>query len=225
MVDFVFEQGEEIATGNHGETDYVFAAGSPVPNTGASTFVFESGIGLGGALSYAVNGGERQAMEPIQTAESVTSFYGYDTEYTNSAAHGYWEFRQTTIFVHEDTRNGDLSLVVTDHDPAKAEGNNDYQTGIVFDPNITGYILTDEEDDDEYTTEHAYREWNDDRTDGFVYDLTANSGIQFTFGDHPDFSGDTPMDGWRIITQDGPTPNGGNVEYYSLADTLEVYGG
>lgn len=46
---FVFEQGEPIEVGTHGETDFVFHEGDPVPNTGRSDFVFEAGVGLGGA--------------------------------------------------------------------------------------------------------------------------------------------------------------------------------
>lgn len=46
---FVYEEGEAIDTGRHGETDYVFHQGDPVPNEGVSSLVFESGTGLGAA--------------------------------------------------------------------------------------------------------------------------------------------------------------------------------
>lgn len=45
---YVFESGEGIRVGNHGDTKYLFHSGEPVPNTGESEYVFESGIGLGG---------------------------------------------------------------------------------------------------------------------------------------------------------------------------------
>lgn len=48
MADYIFLKGERLNTGSHGETDYVFASGDPVPNSGESSFVFETGIGLGG---------------------------------------------------------------------------------------------------------------------------------------------------------------------------------
>lgn len=47
--DFIYESGEPVATGGHGEHDYVYANGVPVTDTGQSTYVFESGVGLGGA--------------------------------------------------------------------------------------------------------------------------------------------------------------------------------
>jgi len=46
--DFVFEEGEGIDVGTHGDHDYVFADGEPVPDTGQSTIVFEDGTGIGG---------------------------------------------------------------------------------------------------------------------------------------------------------------------------------
>lgn len=50
MADYLFERGEEIATGSHGDHDYVYASGEPVPDTGPSTLVFESGVGIGGGI-------------------------------------------------------------------------------------------------------------------------------------------------------------------------------
>lgn len=46
--DFVFERGDPINVGNHGETDFVFSGGNKVVNSGTSDFIFEAGIGLGG---------------------------------------------------------------------------------------------------------------------------------------------------------------------------------
>lgn len=49
--DYIYEQGEPISEGSHGQHDYVFSNGEPVPDTGKSEVVFESGIGLGQAAS------------------------------------------------------------------------------------------------------------------------------------------------------------------------------
>ena len=46
--DLVFEQGEAIDVGSHGDDDLLYHDGDPVPNTGASSLVFEAGTGLGG---------------------------------------------------------------------------------------------------------------------------------------------------------------------------------
>ena len=47
---FVFEGGEAIDVGQHGDTDLVYHQGDPVPNTGQSSLVFEQGVGLGGGV-------------------------------------------------------------------------------------------------------------------------------------------------------------------------------
>jgi len=47
---FVFESGEAISVGRHGQDDFVYHAGDAVPNSGDSTLVFESGVGLGSAI-------------------------------------------------------------------------------------------------------------------------------------------------------------------------------
>lgn len=44
---YTFIQGDPIDVGSHGETDYLFHNGDPVPNDGKEKFVFESDIGLG----------------------------------------------------------------------------------------------------------------------------------------------------------------------------------
>lgn len=48
--DFIHIEGEPINVGVHGQTDYVFSSGEPVPNTGKDGFVFESSYALGRGL-------------------------------------------------------------------------------------------------------------------------------------------------------------------------------
>jgi len=45
---YVYESGDPITVGLTGETDYLIHSGEQISNTGQSTFVFESGVGLGG---------------------------------------------------------------------------------------------------------------------------------------------------------------------------------
>lgn len=47
---YVFEAGEPIDVGSHGQHDYVFHSGDPVLDRGQSPFVFESGTGLRGGI-------------------------------------------------------------------------------------------------------------------------------------------------------------------------------
>lgn len=46
---YVFESGASIEIGEHGKDGYLYHSGKAVANYGASTYVFESGTGLGGA--------------------------------------------------------------------------------------------------------------------------------------------------------------------------------
>jgi len=45
---FVYEKGGAIDVGNHGDHDFVYHEGGPVPDTGESALVYEAGQGLGG---------------------------------------------------------------------------------------------------------------------------------------------------------------------------------
>lgn len=72
--DFVYEKGEAITVGAHGDHDFVYASGEPVADTGRSSFVHESGTGLGGA-SLVIDG---------------TEIGFYDTGLSQSA----WAYRQ-----------------------------------------------------------------------------------------------------------------------------------
>lgn len=72
--DFVYEKGDAIDVGTHGDHDYVFAKGDPVQDTGESAVVFESGTGIGGGGSitfrwYAADGTELASLGPIEDQE------------------------------------------------------------------------------------------------------------------------------------------------------------
>lgn len=68
MVDFVYESGEPIVVGSHGQTDHVFASGTPVTNGGESSLVYESGVGLGGG--NVIDDFERGNLDPYDTSNS-----------------------------------------------------------------------------------------------------------------------------------------------------------
>lgn len=46
--DYIFESGDPIHVGSHGDHDYMFASGDAVTNGGDSPLVFQTGVGLGG---------------------------------------------------------------------------------------------------------------------------------------------------------------------------------
>lgn len=74
--DFVYESGEPIGVGTHGETDFLFHQGDPVPNTGDSEYVYEAGTGLGGA-------------QPVVYACDDTKIYelDYDNNFSITRSH------------------------------------------------------------------------------------------------------------------------------------------
>lgn len=224
MADYIFEEGEEVTTGTHGETNYLFSEGDPVPNTGLSEFVFEDGTGLGGGLAYEVNGNGLNTLEPVKTAEGPCTFYGY----TNAAAtHGYDKADTVTIFVHRNTNNGRLSIVQTGGDNGTDEPGTKYQ--INYDVSINGYgnlsgsgpgcvdgqdtdyVLLDGEIDDEFQDTYSFNGYSGHDTDGWVIDGSAVSDITFTFeeGGSHGVSGDNIPSAVELITSDGPTPDGG----------------
>lgn len=47
---YFFESGEPVQIGSHGDTSYFYHSGEPVVNSGDSTYLFESGTGVGGGL-------------------------------------------------------------------------------------------------------------------------------------------------------------------------------
>lgn len=47
---FVFEEGDPIEVGSHGDHDFVYHEGNPVLDGGQSTLVFEAGTGIGGGI-------------------------------------------------------------------------------------------------------------------------------------------------------------------------------
>jgi len=85
---FLFESGEAVSVGNHGDTDYVFAGGEPVPNSGESDFVFESGIGLGGGP--VVIGGTNVGF--FETSETWDNFWNYTNNEDEANANGLQAF-------------------------------------------------------------------------------------------------------------------------------------
>jgi len=226
MVDYIFEQGERVATGSHGQTDYVFASGTPVPNTGVSDLVFESGVGLGGELSYEVNGGGLNALEAIGTAETHDTFYDYDTSGNAGANHNYDEYQVVTLFVHEDTNNDTYGLVCTAGNQGDSEPGTsvrvDYSTAI---DSSSDYLVVDGESSDAFTDTYAGLGWNGPSTDGFVIDGSAVSDITFTLDNsysHYMFATTSGPDEFRIITKDGSTPDGGEVVYAGMSGSIRI---
>jgi len=94
--DYVFEKGEPIFVGSHGDTEYVFESGVPVSNTGdESSFVFESGIGLGGF----------PGLENFENFPDDKSLYQGDTGLFGSQTNVVTEGDRAGSFQHRDSQD------------------------------------------------------------------------------------------------------------------------
>jgi len=115
---FVFEEGEGIQTGAHGEHDFVFADGDAVTDRGKSSSVFEAGTGIGGKSGLIVDG---VSVGIYETAETGSSFWDYQNIGSGVAnAQGLKDAGVDDapgdlvmyIFAHHDTANDVYSLAV-----------------------------------------------------------------------------------------------------------------
>jgi len=101
MTDFVFEQGDKIQTGTHGDTEYVFAGGDPVPNTGGSDFVFESGVGIGGVGEFNIT--VRANGESVSRTAKMT--LDYPLQWADAGDPNY---TQVTVRDNLGVKNGEI---------------------------------------------------------------------------------------------------------------------
>ena len=82
---YVFETGQAVDIGVHGQSSYAFVSGEPLVNEGLSAYVFESGVGLRGGWEKEDNqvtpgttiGGEGAELV-LETDGSATSSSGAD---------------------------------------------------------------------------------------------------------------------------------------------------
>jgi len=193
--DYVFESGEPIDVGSHGETSYLFHSGEPVPNSGESTLVYESGVGLGGGGATFVirdNSGEVSGGVPIISRDkTVEEFYGYESGSPSASAGGeagttYGKDGYLSFMVFQNTGTGDLSLVVVydEHD-------GDYPGGLPFDVDYSGFgnstsIAVRDDDTDSYSLSppsgYTSHTWGGNNTDGVVWKTPFGETITASLG-------------------------------------------
>lgn len=210
MSDFVYESGEAITTGFHGETDFVYASGDPVPNNGVSDLVFESGTGLGGG-SFVVDGVECGIFE---TNETHSEFYGFDYGDPTTHATGLEDFGMddqpntytTYVFVHREASTGSIAIGFWHHSEESGSGSMQVDldgsaghldsTPVVTDDEPTEHDADNYETDadgDIYFTHQHGREAGD----GVMYEIT-DPGFEMTaiMSSHPTES-DPQTEQWR----------------------------
>lgn len=196
---YFFISGDPILVGKHGDTDYVFHSGDPVPNSGGSAYVFESGVGFGGATAEIEitdsQGSETGTITLFERAESVENFYDFQDTADFSAAQGeindYLEVGVTTFFVFENTNTGERSFGFV-HD--KADLNSSGQGGDIhfsmsnLPPGASFAVRDDDPGNDSYSmsppSASVQHIWSSPNTDGLAigkFTESELSGETITF--------------------------------------------
>lgn len=83
--DYIFESGEAISVGSHGEHDFVYASGKEVTDTGQSEYVYEAGTGLGGG-SLVVDG---TTVGFYETDDTPSEWLDYTEQNVDTNAQGW----------------------------------------------------------------------------------------------------------------------------------------
>jgi hypothetical protein len=118
--DFVYEEGEPIDVGTHGDHDFLYHEGDPVNDSGQSSLVFEGGTGLGGGVQWTISddqGSVSATLQIISDSQSVEDFYGWDPNApTGSAATGdvlnYAADPWASLMLYQEESSNTLYLVV-----------------------------------------------------------------------------------------------------------------
>lgn len=225
---YVFLSGEPLDVGFHGSTSYVFHSGDPVPNSGKSPYVFESGTGLGGQEAEIEitdsQGSTTGNITLFSRAEQVEDFYDFERiENQYSAATGeindFLQQRYTTFFVFENTNTGEWSFgfvhdVLTDTDTGNG-GIVDFSISNL--PTGSSFVVQDDpgEEDDFYnvsgSSAEVRHEWGRVNTDGAVvgrFDPANLNGTTVTFDvtrHEQDQDGDGPPHTIQFVGDGGTT--------------------
>lgn len=179
---YVFESGDGILVGDHGETSYVFHSGEPVPNNGRSGFVFETGTGMGGETTQVTVtdslGEESGDVAILSRSETVEDYYGYTEDETSATGdiNNFAERDKTTFFVFQNSNTGEYSIgFVHDRlDTDISENGGDVHFDTSGFPSGGSFHVTDDPnsvnpDTDVYNYNGSItHEWGGKNTDGVV---------------------------------------------------------
>jgi len=216
--DYVFESGQAIDVGSHKETNFLFHSGKPVPNTGLSTLVFESGTGLGAkTFRYSINGGPLKTMLTVETAEDHVPYYNSQLSEGSSPSHGDADhnylaptWTEGTVHAHRDTSEDELALIWT---WGKTKDTGEYGAEISVDLSNDSFdtskrVVWDGDTDDEFKSNEVNNGWNEHNTDGWGILSTGFDDVTFSLGsyDHSQVGDNEPVrevDGWYVYNNDG----------------------
>lgn len=150
---FVYEEGEEIVTGAHGQHDFTYAEDTPVTDQGVSELVFEEGTGIGGGNSVTIrdNAGEQTAAYPlIEDSQSVSNWYDYGGGGGSFGSSGagkitnWTEDNYVILLLYRDTSTGTISAIAHYDKVDTGTPGGDLET--TFSSIPSGYSLAVEDD-------------------------------------------------------------------------------
>lgn len=190
---YVFESGEPVITGVHGDHSYTYVSGNPLTDKGVSSYVFESGTGIGGESAKVTisdsTGQDTGDVTIISRNETVENYYGYNASGNTAAAEGnindYLDVRYTVFYIFENADTGEYSFgwVHDEHRPNAQDcgGNITYDMSGV--PSVSSYVVRDDDPgNDTYSLsppsgniEHL---WGGVNTDGVAIGKFAASDLQ-----------------------------------------------
>jgi len=127
---------------------------------------------------YEVNGGGKQELGVIQSAESHEDFYGYDGEKSN---HGYEKGYTTTLILHQNTVTKTYALIVGHHHQDSSNSGDYIGVKTLFSESVGGagaYLFKDDPGDD-YNARNMEQIINNQNTDGAVVDVGRFNSVQF----------------------------------------------
>jgi hypothetical protein len=187
--DFVYESGEAIDTGSHGDTEFVYNSGTPVPNTGASELVYESGVGLGGGsvlfYTYAQSDNQYDSMQKF--SDYVASDLGLETTHVTD--------RSGTTMEQAINENSPAIIVVGCNTPANEPTSSDFSAAAdVYDRGGAFLFTADDKDSSRPDIANSYiSEMNGDSPFALLSDkIDGGSGCTTNIPDssaHPVFEG------------------------------------
>ena len=192
---FVFEEGEAIGVGRHGEHDFVFHEGEPVPDGDGSTLTFEEGTGIGGAGEWQIeiadgSGSTSGGLQVIERAEPVEDFYGYKTDppYASAGGEAGTDYAQDgyltwMVFLNTDTNAHSLIAVYDEHDGSYDGSDGEFD--VTYDGLASSTSLAVQDDDsDSYSLNppafSAVHAWAGSNTDGHAITNPFDSDQEVT---------------------------------------------
>lgn len=195
LSDYVYHSGDAVSIGTHGAHNYLYASGDPVTDSGASSYVYESGTGIGGEQAQVTIsdslGTSVGDVTIISRNESIESYYDFTSSGSTAAAKGnineFLSVDHTVFYIFENADTGAYSFGWV-HDEWRPDAQ-DCGGNISFDmtglPANSSYVVRDDNPgNDTYSltapSGSITHLWSGQNTDGVAIGKFAPADLQGT---------------------------------------------